>query len=324
MSVRAENREDRRDQARAEAARPHHRRARSSHPLVVRFWWSRLARCWHHRRARSSRYRRPRRIAATAGGGPLALGVSVTWLSAVVLLPLAALAGIGARGGVEAFVASVTAPQARAALLLSIAVSAATAAVNAVFGTALAWVLVRQRFRGRGIVDALVDLPFALPTIVAGLTLLAVYGPGSPLGVNIAFTRFAIVAALALVTLPFVVRSVQPVLASLGGEIEEAALTLGASPAQLARRVFLPLLAPAIVSGSALAFARAVGEFGSVVIVSGNVPFKTELAPVYILKRVESGDLPGAAGVACVLLGLSLAVIAMLRFVERRRGVVAA
>jgi len=264
------------------------------------------------------------RQSGVPGSGQFAFGVSVTWLSLTVLLPVAALVALASERGAGAFIDAVTAPQARAALLLSVAAAAATAVVNAIFGTALAWVLVRHSFRGRGLVNAIVDLPFALPTVVAGLTLLAIYGPASPLGIDIAFTRVSLVAALALVTLPFVVRSVQPVLAALGSEIEEAALTLGASRAQVCRRVLLPLLVPAIVSGTALAFARAVGEFGSVVIVSGNVPFKTEVAPVYILKRVESGDLPGAAAVASMLLLLALVVLLLLRWFERRRAEVAA
>src|SRR3712207_265891 len=181
-------------------------------------------------------------------------------------------------------------------------------------GTLLAWVLVRDRFRGKGFVNALIDLPFALPTIVAGLTLLALYGDA------IAFTKRAVLLALLFVTLPFVVRAVQPVLMELDRELEEAAASLGASQVTTFRRVILPNLVPAIVSGVALAFARAVGEFGSVVLISGNKPFDTQVASVYAYKQLESDNITGAAAVSVVLLGLSLLVLVGLRLLERKRG----
>jgi sulfate/thiosulfate transport system permease protein len=183
------------------------------------------------------------------------------------------------------------------------------AVVNAFAGTAIAWTLVRDRFPGQGIVNALVDLPFALPTIVAGLTLLALYGPNSPSGVNVAFTRWAILLALLFVTLPFVVRTVQPVLLELDREMEDAAASLGANKLATFRRIVLPNIFPAILSGVALAFARAVGEFGAVVLISGNLPFKTEVAAVYVFGRIESGDPGGAAAASVVILVITFAVL---------------
>jgi sulfate transport system permease protein len=183
------------------------------------------------------------------------------------------------------------------------------AAINAVTGTLVAWVLVRDRFRGKGFINALIDLPFALPTIVVGIVLLALWGPTSPLGVNVIATKTAIMLALLFVTLPFVVRSVQPVVIELDREMEEAAASLGAGDLTIFRRIVLPNLVPAILSGAAMSFARAVGEFGSVVLIAGNIPFKTQLASVYIFGQIESDNPIGAAAVSVVLLGLSLAVL---------------
>jgi sulfate transport system permease protein len=207
----------------------------------------------------------------------------------------------------------VTSPRAIAALELSVGVSLATAAINAVAGTLVAWVLVRDRFPGRSVVNSLVDLPFALPTIVAGLTLLALYGKSSPVGIDVAYTRVAILMALLFVTLPFVIRSVQPVLIELDREMEEAAASLGASDRQIFRRIVLPNLMPAIVSGAALAFARAVGEFGSVVLISGNIPRRTETAPVLVFGQIESDAVASAAAVSVVLLLISLVVLIGIR-----------
>jgi sulfate transport system permease protein len=179
-------------------------------------------------------------------------------------------------------------------------------------------VLVRDRFAGKSIVNALIDLPFALPTIVAGLTLIALYGPLSPVGINIAYTRVAVLLALLFVTLPFVVRSVQPVLIELDREMEQAAYSLGASERTTFRRIVLPNLTPAIVSGAALAFARAVGEFGSIVLISGNKPFDTQVSSVYAYKQLESDNITGAASVSVVLLVLSLLVLVALRLLEKR------
>jgi sulfate transport system permease protein len=243
-----------------------------------------------------------------AGGG-VARGVATGYLSLVVLLPLAALVWSARSGGLSAFWHDATSPEAMAALKLTLGLAAVCAAVNAVAGTATAWVLVRDRFPGKGLVDAVIDLPFALPTIVAGLTLLALYGPGSPFGVDVAFTRFGILLALLFVTLPFVVRAVQPVLLELDEEMEEAASSLGARPFSVFRRIVFPNLLPAVLSGVALAFARAVGEFGAVVLISGNIPFKTEVSSVYIFGQLQSGNGSGAAAVSVLLLAIALGVL---------------
>ena len=238
---------------------------------------------------------------------PAAQGLATLYLSLIVLLPLAALLWRSADGGRHAFWSAVS------ALKLTLVAAFAVAAVNAVAGTLLAWVLVRDRFRGQGIVNALIDLPFALPTIVAGLTLVALYGPRSPIGVNVAYTRSAVVLALLFVTLPFVVRTVQPTLFELDREMEDAAASLGAGRLTIFRRVILPNLVPAILSGVALAYARAIGEFGSVVLISGNLPFKTEVAPVYIYGQIQSGNQSGAAALSVVLLVISLLVLIGIR-----------
>jgi sulfate transport system permease protein len=207
----------------------------------------------------------------------------------------------------------ITAPRTVAALVLSVGISLVVAALNAAAGTLIAWVLVRDRFPGREAINALVDLPFALPTIVAGLTLLALYGGTSPVGIDVAYTRWAILLALLFVTLPFVVRSVQPVLLELDREMEEAATSLGASARQTFARIVLPNLVPAIVSGAALAFARAVGEFGSVVLISGNIPRHTEVASVLVYGQIESDAPASAAAVSVVLLAISLVVLLAIR-----------
>jgi len=256
-----------------------------------------------------------RRLSAPSGS--LGLGVTTLWLSVIVLLPLAALVARSFDGGAGAFADAVTSRQAIAALRFTLVVSLVVAAINAGMGTLIAWVLVRDRFPGRRVVNALIDLPFALPTIVAGLTLMALYGPKSPVGVDVAFTQAAVGLALLFVTLPFVVRAVQPVLLELDREMEEAAASLGASPRVVFTRIVLPNLLPAILSGAALAFARAVGEFGSVVLISGNIPFTTQVASVFVYKQIESDNPIGAAAVSVVLLVLSLLVLVAIRGVER-------
>jgi sulfate transport system permease protein len=260
--------------------------------------------------------RAPRTRAARRGGG-VGVGVATGYLSVIVLLPLAAVVARSADGGAGAFWRAVSNPQAVAALKLSVLVSLAVVAVNAVTGTAIAWVLVRDRFRGKAVVNALIDLPFALPTIVAGLTLLALYGPTSPVGVDVAFTQFAVLLALLFVTLPFVIRAVQPVLIELDREMEEAALSLGASGRTVFVRVIVPNLVPAILSGAALAFARAVGEFGSIVLISGNIPFETQVASMFIFKQIESDNPIGAAAISVVLLALSLVILIGIRGLGR-------
>jgi sulfate transport system permease protein len=234
-----------------------------------------------------------------------------------VLLPLAAVVWRSTDGGLGTFWEAVSDPAAVAALKLTLACSAIVALVNAVVGTLIAWVLVRDDFRGKALVDSVIDLPFALPTIVAGITLLALYGPQGPVGINVAYTRAAVVLALLFVTLPFVVRTVQPVLLELDREVEQAAWSLGASPFQTFRRVVLPVLLPGVLSGVALAFAKAVGEFGSVVIITGNIPFDTQVASVYIFGQIESNDVGGAAAVSVVLLAVSFGVLLGIAAVRR-------
>jgi sulfate transport system permease protein len=243
------------------------------------------------------------------GGGGLSVGLSTAYLSLIVLLPLAALAWRSTEGGWDAFWSAVTNPQAVASLKVTLGLSLAVVAINAMIGTVIAWVLVRDSFPGKTLLNAVIDLPFALPTIVAGLTLLALYGPRGPLGVNIAYTRLAVLLALLFVTLPFVVRTVQPVLIELDREMEEAAASLGAGRTQIFARIIFPNLFPAILSGVALAFARAVGEFGAVVLISGNIPFDTEVSSVYIFSQIESDNVTAAAAVSVVLLAISFAAL---------------
>jgi sulfate/thiosulfate transport system permease protein len=233
----------------------------------------------------------------------------MAYLSIVALIPLAAVVAKSLDTGTDSFWMAVSNPQAVAALKLTLIVSLIVVVVNALFGTLIAWVLVRDDFPGKGIVNSLIDLPFALPTIVAGLTLLAFYGPDSPVGLNVAYTRISVALALLFVTLPFVVRAVQPVLLELDTEMEEAAASLGARSFAIFRRIVFPNLLPAILSGVALAFARAIGEFGAVVLISGNLPFKTEVSSVYIFQQVESDNAAGAAAVSVLLLAISLAVL---------------
>ena len=264
----------------------------------------------------------PRRRFGSGRLGPLlSRGAATAYLSAIVLVPLAAVLARSLDDGLSAFWDSVTAPAALDALLLTVVASLIVVAIDLVMGTAIAWVLVRDQFAGKRFVDALVDLPFALPTIVAGLTLLTLYGPSSPVGIDLAFTQTAIVLAMLFVTLPFVVRAVQPVLHDLDPEAEEAAASLGASRLMTIRRVVLPVLRPAILTGCALAFARAVGEFGSIVLISGNLPHKTQVTSVLIFGQIESGQTTGAAAVAVVLLAVSVAVIAVIQMLARRGGV---
>jgi sulfate transport system permease protein len=252
------------------------------------------------------------------GASALGRGMLGVYLSVLVLLPIAALLAKASHGGTAAFWREISTPQAVAALKLTLIASAIVVALNAFFGTLIAWVLVRDEFPGKRIVNALIDLPFALPTIVAGVVLLALYGKGSPLGIDITFTRAAVGMALLFVTLPFVVRSVQPVLLELDRSMEEAAASLGAGQLTVFRRIVLPNLAPAIVSGIALSFARAVGEFGSIVLISGNLPFKTEVGSVYIFSQIQDENLPGAAAVSVLLLLCALVVLGALTLLSRR------
>jgi sulfate/thiosulfate transport system permease protein len=256
-------------------------------------------------------------LARRRGAGGLAVGITTGYLSLIVLLPLAAVVVRSTEEGADGFWQAISDPQAVAALRTTLVWSLVVVAVNAVAGTLIAWVLVRDEFRGKGLVNAVIDLPFALPTIVAGLTLLALYGPKSPIGVNVAYTTTGLLLALLFVTLPFVVRTVQPVLLELDREMEEAAASLGASKFQTFRRIVFPNLFPAILSGIALSFARAVGEFGAVILISGNIPYKTEVASVYIFGQIESGDVTGAAAVSVVLLAISFAALLAIGVVRR-------
>jgi sulfate transport system permease protein len=201
---------------------------------------------------------------------------------------------------------------------LTLIASLIVALIDAVMGTLIAWVLVRDEFPGKSVMNAVIDLPFALPTIVAGLVLLALYGPNGPIGINVAYTRVAILMALLFITLPFVVRAVQPVLMALERDVEEAAESLGAKPLTIFRRVILPALKPAMLAGVGLAFGRAVGEFGSVVLISGNLPYKTEVASVLVYAQIESDNATGAAAVSVVLLGISFLVLLGISFFARR------
>jgi sulfate/thiosulfate transport system permease protein len=250
-------------------------------------------------------------------GAALSRGIAVTWLSVIVLIPLAAVTARAFEDGWDAFWTAATSERALDALKLTVGASFIVVAINAVTGTLIAWVLVRDDFRGKKIVNSLIDLPFALPTIVAGLTLLALYGPRGPAGVDVAYTRFSVVLALLFVTLPFVVRAVQPVLLELDREMEEAAASLGASNLTIFRRIVLPNLRPAILAGVALGFARSIGEFGSLVLITGNLPFKTEVSSVFIFGQIESDRVTSAAAVSVVLLVISLVVLTSITLVTR-------
>lgn len=261
-------------------------------------------------------------------GFGLSLGYSLTYLTLLVLLPLSALIISASGMGAEEFWSVATTPRALAAYRLSFGLAVAAAVFNAPFGVLVAWVLVRYEFPGRKIIDGVVDLPFALPTAVAGIALTAIYSPtgwlGAPLGalgVKAAFSPVGIFLALVFIGIPFVVRTVQPVLAGLDPALEEAAGTLGANRWQTFRRVALPQLLPATLTGVALAFARGVGEYGSVVFISGNMPFKTEIAPLLIVTRLEQYDYAGATAIACVMLAISFTLLLTINHLQRSRSV---
>src|SRR6476620_5608830 len=249
---------------------------------------------------------------------PLGVGMVTLWLSVIVLLPLAALTVAAFDEGLSGFWEAITSPAALAALAVTVVVSAVVAVVNAVLGTLVAWVLVRDEFRGKRVVNALIDLPFALPTIVASIVLLALYGPNSPIGVELNATRWGLVVALLFVTLPFVVRSVQPVLIETDREVEEAAASLGASGWTTFRRIVLPSLAPEIMSGTGLAFARAIGEYGSVVLIGGNIPHETQVASQYIQQQIEIDRPQAAAAVSVALLAIAFVTLLVLRILSGR------
>jgi sulfate transport system permease protein len=248
----------------------------------------------------------------------LSLGIAVTWLSILVLIPLAALVVTAAGGGWDAYVRTLTNSQTWAAIRLTVGQALLVTSVNIVIGTVIAWVLVRDHFPGKRVLDVVIDIPFALPTIVAGLVLLSLYGINSPLGLNWANSERAVMLALAFVTLPFIVRTVQPVLEELDHDVEEAAASLGAGRLTIFRRVILPSLVPAIAAGAALSFARAISEYGSLVLLSGNLPFRTEVVSVRVLTFIEGGNTAAAASLASLMLAVALFVIVALDLVQRR------
>jgi len=240
------------------------------------------------------------------------------WFSLLVLIPLCAIVVTAGSDGWSGYVDVLRNDQTWAAVRLTVTQALLVTLVNVVMGTVIAWVLVRDEFPGKSILNLLIDVPFALPTIVAGLVLLSLYGPESPLGVHWANTERAVTLALAFVTLPFVVRTVQPVLEELEVDVEEAAASLGASTGTVLRRIILPSLVPAITAGAALSFARAIAEYGSLVLLSGNLPFQTEVVSVRVLSFIENGSLTSAAALASVMLVIALIVIVALDILQRR------
>lgn len=256
-------------------------------------------------------------------GFGLTLGFSLAYLSLLVLIPFAALAVRASGVGWAGFAEILADPRVQAAFRVSFGAAFIAAAVNAVFGLLVTWVLVRYTFPGKRIVDALVDLPFALPTAVAGIALTTLYAPNGPIGglfepfgIRLAFSQFGIVIALIFIGLPFVVRTVQPVLQELEKEVEEASASLGANRLQTFFRVILPTLFPPLLTGFALAFARAVGEYGSVVFISGNMPMKTEIVPLLIISRLEQYDYAGATAIAVLMLGASFLLLFLVNLLQ--------
>ena len=244
--------------------------------------------------------------------------MATTWLSIIVLLPLAAIVWQSAGGGWNAFWTAVTSNAAMEAFRVTLTISVGVAVINLFFGLLVAWVLTRDEFPGKRLVDAIIDLPFALPTIVASLVMLALYGPNSPVGIHLQHTKWGVGIALLFVTLPFVVRSVQPVLLELDREVEEAAASLGANNRTIFTLVILPALLPSLLSGAGLAFARAIGEYGSVVLIGGAVPGETEVSSQWIRTLIENDDRTGAAAISIVLLAVSFLVLFVLRSIGSR------
>jgi sulfate transport system permease protein len=256
-------------------------------------------------------------------GFGLSLGFTLSYLSLIVLIPLSAVFFKSATLSPDAFLQAVTSPRVVASYKLSFGASLLAAAINVVFGLMLAWSLVRYNFPGRRFVDALIDLPFALPTAVAGIALTALYAQNGwlgqylvPLGINVAFTPLGVLVALVFIGVPFVVRTVQPVLEDLDIEFEEAAASLGATRVQTFWRVVLPMLAPALMTGFALAFARAVGEYGSVIFIAGNLPMISEITPLIIITKLEQYDYPGATAVAAVMLVVSFVLLLVINLLQ--------
>lgn len=262
----------------------------------------------------ASREPRPRRFGTTS----LRVGAASIWLSVIVLLPLAAILWQSAGGGWTAFWQAVTSNAALESFKVTVTISIGVTLVNLVFGLLVAWTLTRDTFPGKRLVDAVIDLPFALPTIVASLVMLALYGPNSPVDLHLQHTKWGVGVALLFVTLPFVVRSVQPVLLELDREVEEAAASLGANSFTILTRIILPALLPSLLSGAGLAFSRAIGEFGSVVLIGGAVPGETEVSSQWIRTLIENDDRTGAAAISIVLLLVSFVVLFILRAVGSR------
>jgi len=248
----------------------------------------------------------------------LRVGAATVWLSLIVLAPLAAIAWQAGGGGWRAFQLAVSSHAALQSFRVTLTIAAGVTVLNLVFGLLIAWVLVRDEFFGKRFIDVIIDLPFALPTIVASLVMLALYGPASPVHVHVQHTAWGVGLALAFVTLPFVVRSVQPVLLEIDREVEEAAASLGASGLTIFRAVVLPALTPALLTGAGLAFSRAIGEFGSVVLIGGAVPGKTEVSSQWIRTLIENDDRTGAAAISLVLLAISFLVLLALRVLGAR------
>jgi len=267
---------------------------------------------------RSVRKRRAARQGALTPTSALGLGVAMVWFSLLVLIPLSAVVVKATGGGLDTYINTLTNPQTLNAIKLTVVTSLLVTAMNMVMGTAIAWVLVRDRFWGKRAIDVIIDVPFAMPTIVAGLVLLALYGPQSPIGVDVANTRAAVFLAFAFVTLPFIVRTVQPVLEEMDRDVEEAAVSLGASRFTTLRRIILPTLTPAIFAGAALSFARGISEYGSLVLLSGNLPNRTEVVSVRMLSYLEGGNPGEAAAAATIMLVVALLAIVALDLIQRR------
>jgi sulfate transport system permease protein len=271
----------------------------------------------------------PWRRPSVIPGFGLTLGFTLAYLGVIVLAPLAALVLKSASLGWSEFWSLVADRRTLTALRLSFGASLVAASLNAVFGLLLAWVLVRYRFRGRRVVDALIDLPFALPTAVAGIALTSLYAPNgwigqylAPLGIKVAYTPLGVIVALTFISLPFVVRTVQPVMEEIDRELEEAAATLGANRRQTLVRVILPTLLPALMTGYALALARAIGEYGSVIFIAGNIPYVSEIAPLLVVIRLEEFNYAAATAVAAVMLAISFALLLVINLIQawsRRR-----
>ena len=257
-------------------------------------------------------------VARPSLGPALSGGLVILYLSVLVLIPLGAVVVHATDHGWSGFWAQVHSPFAWSALKLTVGMSVLVALINLVMGTAIAWVLVRDRLPGRQVLDTIIDLPFALPTIVAGVTLIVLFGPKSPIGLDLAYARSGVLLALLFVSLPFVVRTVQPVLLEMDRDMEEAAASLGASQFTVFRRIVLPTIAPAMAAGTTLAFARALSEFGSTVLISGNLPGHTQVAAVYIYGKIQEDSVTGASAVSTVLLVVSLVVLVLLNVIQKR------